>query len=84
MDWLDEAACRTKSPEMFFPVGTAGPARGQLARAKSVCRRCPVITRCRAWALQTDQHYGVWGGLSEDERAEHHLSRYRTSPRVRS
>lgn len=70
MDWRDQAACRTVHPELFFPVGTTGPARRQLADAKSVCRRCPVTVACLAWAMDTGQRYGVWGGLSEDERDE--------------
>ena len=57
-----------EEPELFFPVGTSGPALVQLARAKSVCRRCPVLLQCRTWALTTGQGSGVWGGLSEDER----------------
>jgi WhiB family redox-sensing transcriptional regulator len=68
MTWRDRAACRTEDPELFFPVGTAGPALDQLIRAKSVCHRCPVAGECLAWALDTDQRTGVWGGLSEDER----------------
>jgi len=70
MDWLDQAACRTEHPELFFPAGTTRPARSHLAKAKSVCHRCPVTERCLAWALETGQRYGVWGGLSEDERYE--------------
>ena len=70
MDWRDQTACRTEHPELFFPVGTTGPARRQLSRAKSVCHRCPVTATCLAWALDTGQRYGVWGGLSEDERSE--------------
>jgi WhiB family redox-sensing transcriptional regulator len=70
MDWRDRAACRTEHPELFFPVGTTGPARRQLARAKAVCHRCPVTSACLAWATRTGQCYGVWGGLSEDERHE--------------
>ena len=70
MDWRDQAACRTEHPELFFPIGTTGPARRQLGKAKSVCHRCPVTATCLAWALDTGQRYGVWGGLSEDERSE--------------
>ena len=36
--------------------------------AKSVCRTCPVVEDCLAWALESGQDAGVWGGLSEDER----------------
>jgi WhiB family redox-sensing transcriptional regulator len=68
VDWRFRAACRMEEPELFFPVGTRGPALVQLARAKSVCRRCPVLLQCRTWALTTGQAAGVWGGMSEDER----------------
>jgi hypothetical protein len=37
--------------KLFFPVGTSGPALRQIAEAKTVCRRCPVVTECLAWAL---------------------------------
>jgi WhiB family redox-sensing transcriptional regulator len=68
VDWRFRAACRTEDPELFFPVGSSGPALLQLGEAKSVCRRCPVLLQCRMWALSTGQETGVWGGLSADER----------------
>lgn len=68
MDWRHQAACRGEDPELFFPVGTSGPALLQIAEAKTVCRRCPVITECLTWALESGQDAGVWGGMSEDER----------------
>jgi WhiB family transcriptional regulator, redox-sensing transcriptional regulator len=68
MDWRMEAACRDEDPELFFPVGTAGPAIRQTAQAKAVCHRCPVASDCLAWALQSGQGDGIWGGMSEDER----------------
>jgi|tagenome__1003787_1003787.scaffolds.fasta_scaffold20568822_1 WhiB family redox-sensing transcriptional regulator len=70
MDWRDQAACRSEHPELFFANGTTELARRHLAEAKSVCYRCPVTGACLAWALKTGQLYGVWGGLSEDERHE--------------
>lgn len=68
--WWERAACRKEDPELFFPVGTSGPARLQLAEAKAVCHGCPVIAECLDWALATGQRHGVWGGLGEDERGE--------------
>ncbi|NMH96866.1 WhiB family transcriptional regulator [Pseudonocardia acidicola] len=68
MDWRQKGACRDKDPELFFPVGTSGPALAQLAEAKAVCTRCPVADRCLDWALTTGEDAGVWGGLSEHER----------------
>lgn len=66
MDWRNKAACRTEDPELFFPAG-ATCAR-QITEAKSVCHRCPVTADCLRWAMDTGQHYGIWGGLSEEER----------------
>jgi WhiB family transcriptional regulator, redox-sensing transcriptional regulator len=68
MDWRDHAACRDEDPELFFPVGTSGPALLQIAEAKAVCRHCQVSSECLKWALASGQDAGVWGGLSEDER----------------
>jgi WhiB family transcriptional regulator, redox-sensing transcriptional regulator len=68
MDWRHHALCRDEDPELFFPIGTTGPAALQVEEAKAVCRRCPVVTDCLQWALDTGQDAGVWGGLSEDER----------------
>ena len=69
MDWRNRAACLDKDPELFFPVGNTGPALLQIEEAKSVCRRCPVVDTCLQWALESGQDAGVWGGMSEDERA---------------
>ena len=68
MDFRHRAICRDEDPELFFPVGTSGPALLQIAEAKTVCRRCPVVDECLTWALETGQDAGVWGGMSEDER----------------
>jgi WhiB family transcriptional regulator, redox-sensing transcriptional regulator len=68
MDWRDRAACRHEDPELFFPIGTTGPAIAQIAAAKTVCVRCPVREPCLEWALAANQMSGVWGGMSEDER----------------
>jgi WhiB family redox-sensing transcriptional regulator len=66
--WRDRAACLDEDPELFFPIGNTGPALQQIENAKAVCHRCPVQATCGAWALDTGQDAGVWGGQSEDER----------------
>ena len=68
MDWRHQSACRDEDPELFFPVGNTGPAITQIEEAKKVCNRCIVKDACLAWALESGQDAGVWGGLSEDER----------------
>ena len=68
MDWRHRAECLTEDHELFFPVGTTGPALAQVEEAKKVCRRCEVREECLRWALEAGQDHGVWGGMSEDER----------------
>ncbi|MDQ0687748.1 WhiB family redox-sensing transcriptional regulator [Streptomyces achromogenes] len=68
MEWLRVAACVGEDPEMFFPVGTAGPALREAEAAKRVCARCPVSAECLSYALGSGQTSGVWGGTGEQER----------------
>ncbi len=69
-DWQLQSACRAVDPSLFFhPEGERGPARsGREASAKAVCAGCPVLEACRSHALAVREPYGVWGGLSEDDR----------------
>ncbi|WBB63685.1 WhiB family transcriptional regulator [Streptomyces sp. WMMC500] len=71
-DWQLVAACRGVDSSLFFhPEGERGAARSaREASAKEVCMRCPVRAECAAHALAVREPYGVWGGLTEDEREE--------------
>ena len=67
-DWRTKAACRDTDPDLFFPVGTTGPALEQIEAAKAVCLTCDAQAPCLEFALATNQESGVWGGTSEEER----------------
>ena len=67
-DWRDDAACLQADPDLFFPVGTAGPALRQVAEARRVCLACPVRVPCLQWALSQGVSSGIWGGTTEEER----------------
>ena len=70
--WQEDAACRAYPTEMFFhPDGERGPRRkARENAAKAVCASCPVIAACRAHALAAQEPYGIWGGLTEEERLD--------------
>ncbi|MFI8193543.1 WhiB family transcriptional regulator [Streptomyces sp. NPDC085946] len=68
MEWLRRAACVGEDPELFFPVGTRGPALRDVTAAKRVCARCEVRADCLTFALGSGQTSGVWGGTCEEER----------------
>lgn len=67
-DWRQLAACRDSDPNLFFPIGTTGPALDQIELAKAICAQCSVQEGCLQYALETNQEAGVWGGYAEDER----------------
>ncbi len=68
--WQIEGSCRELDTDAFFhPEGERGTARRDRAlAAKEVCGSCPVIIQCRRHALGVREPYGVWGGLTEEER----------------
>jgi len=69
-DWQLRAACRGKDVAIFFhPENERGMARSRRdENAKKICRGCPVLTECARHALAVREPYGVWGGMTEDER----------------
>lgn len=70
-DWRARALCSGDDPERWFPIGERGPvARRQAAEAQIICGHCPVRVPCRDWALDHPQAaaYGVWGGLTRQQR----------------
>jgi len=69
-DWQMRAACRGIDTANFYhPENERGPSRvNREQRAKQICAHCPVVENCLRWALAAREPYGVWGGLSVEER----------------
>lgn len=61
--WQDLAACREIAVELFFP-----PAEQESEVAKQVCSGCTVRQPCLEFALAEGERFGIWGGLSSQER----------------
>jgi WhiB family redox-sensing transcriptional regulator len=62
-DWRGRALCAQVDPDIFFPDKGESP-----AAAKRVCTSCEVRAECLQDALDRNERFGVWGGLSERER----------------
>ncbi len=58
-----EALCTQVDAEIFFPE-KGGSSRA----AKAVCLRCDERVECLEYALENNERWGVWGGMSERER----------------
>lgn len=75
--WKTQAKCmrQQEDPELFFPE-KGGAALAQAKAAKAVCNGkdglpvCPVREQCRETALGDNERFGVWGGMSEQERTK--------------
>jgi WhiB family redox-sensing transcriptional regulator len=61
--WQERALCSQTDPEAFFPEKG-----GSTREAKKICVGCEVRDECLEYALEHDERFGIWGGLSERER----------------
>lgn len=70
-EWQEEGLCRQRDEHLFVGPDREGASvrRRRERRAKQVCHACPVLMRCRHHALSVPEPHGVWGGLTERERA---------------
>jgi WhiB family redox-sensing transcriptional regulator len=92
MTWRESAACAGMHGNLFFPTGTPGKPfaedvrlHRQTAAVKAVCAGCPVAAPCLLEALERCDGWGVFGGLTAEERATP-LRRERrpsSTPRIR-
>jgi len=61
--WTGASLCSQVDPEVWFPeLG------GSVKSAKRICNRCPVRPQCLDQALERDEEFGVWGGMSPRDR----------------
>lgn len=63
LSWQTDALCAQIDPEAFFPEKG-----GSTRAAKAICKLCEVSVQCLAYALESDERFGIWGGRSERER----------------
>nr|WP_272948646.1 WhiB family transcriptional regulator [Mycobacteroides salmoniphilum] len=68
--------------DLFFsPDHERGRARTlREARAKQICRHCPVREPCGRYAVAAGESFGVWGATTPRERRD----RNRVPPRKRA
>ncbi len=72
--WRRRAACRGLASGIFYPASDE-----EATEAKAVCDGCPVREECLAYALAAREKHGVWGGLTERERARLLRRRHRAA-----
>lgn len=81
LDWRSKAVCDPSDAESHFQTvedlvedGVPQELATEMVayaeqRAKATCSRCPVMDKCRTWALENGEEFGIWGGTTPAERA---------------
>lgn len=76
--WMNRAACRGYSPDLFVPTHPNDPGRkARPTEALEICKRCPVKAECYRYAIRNGEKTGVWGGIWFTEMYQR---KRRTSP----
>jgi WhiB family redox-sensing transcriptional regulator len=68
--WQLAGACRESDIDVFFaPDDVSGEERTRRDHAaKAICARCPVRAACLRHAVAARESFGIWGGLTTEER----------------
>jgi WhiB family redox-sensing transcriptional regulator len=61
--WQDFAACQSTGVELFYP-----PTDQDGDDAKAICFACAVREKCLEFALAAGERFGIWGGMTPQER----------------
>ena len=64
--WRSRSACRGLPSDLFVSGEMMRPE--EEAAAKRVCGGCPVVDDCLTYAIVNNIRFGVWGGLTGEER----------------
>lgn len=67
-DWRELALCRQTDIDLWFPEKPGPSAASRMA--KQICGQCDVADRCLQFALDNNERYGIWGGKTENQRAQ--------------
>jgi WhiB family transcriptional regulator, redox-sensing transcriptional regulator len=60
--------CAEVDPELYFPdKGCSNTSPKDIAIAKKICKTCPYMAECLAWAVANDE-IGIWGGTTQKDR----------------
>lgn len=60
--WMEEGICNYENRGLFYSLYI-----GEQREAVKICQKCPIIDKCREYAI-TNNEIGVWGGTTEKQR----------------
>ena len=63
MDLMEKVAGVT-TPCQINPEPFDNPEQVSVDKAEEVCYNCPLLRQCYQFAVQSEQEYGIWGGIN--------------------
>lgn len=66
-DWMRDALCAQIGGDLWYP------GKGEdnnAAKAKQTCLRCELRDQCLNYALEREERWGIWGGLTYKQRVK--------------
>lgn len=64
-DWHTRALCAKTGGDWWYADKTS---KDEIKTAKTICQLCDVQTQCLETALANDERFGIWGGLTPEQR----------------
>ena len=61
--WQLQANCDETNTELFF-----SELKSKVEKAKTLCGSCAVADKCLQFAIDTKIEFGIFGGVTADER----------------
>lgn len=70
---FEEPICAEVGTQLFFPKEPDDPQLSAIAEAdytyaRKVCATCPHQAECADWAIEKNERFGMWGGLTPRDR----------------
>lgn len=68
-NWAKYGKCRGEDTgKWFLDDNKSALGRQNVKEAKAVCALCPVRIQCLNYAIENNERFGIWGGLTPHER----------------
>lgn len=70
--WRDDASCKKMGNTQFFESlhNRSKEVAQRLLEVKELCASCPVNKDCLDFAVKNEIKYGIWGGMTPQERTQ--------------
>ncbi len=78
---VERVPCRDSDPDLWFIDGVEEMGVSYRFAVKQ-CNTCPLMKECADYAINNDELYGIWGGLTAKDRQKMRVAREKLRKRA--